>query len=275
VVNVLANDSDPDGGTLSVTAVGTAANGVTSTNGSTVTYTPAAGFVGGDSFSYTISDGQGGSASSTVSITVTPLGPGCTISISALETQVNWGEQVHVTATASCNTGAPQIEWWHAFPNSGLRLVQAFGSSASFVMTMNDPLLQIGANKFFARARTTGTVNPIATSNTITVTVVDTVASCTAVALTAPANNSSAALGSPVTLSATSTCPAGTTGEYLYFVKRSTDTNWSEIPGGHVPGSIQFTPPTAATWQFQATARSVGSHTRYQVRSAARNVIVN
>jgi hypothetical protein len=35
-----------------------------------ITYTPAAGFVGADSFTYTISDGHGGTATATVSITI-------------------------------------------------------------------------------------------------------------------------------------------------------------------------------------------------------------
>jgi hypothetical protein len=38
--------------------------------GSTVTYTPTAGYSGPDSFTYTISDGNGGTASANVSITV-------------------------------------------------------------------------------------------------------------------------------------------------------------------------------------------------------------
>ncbi len=71
-IAVLANDSDPDGGTLSVTSVTTPAHGTAGLNaGGTVTYTPAANYNGGDSFSYTISDNQGGSATATVSVTVT------------------------------------------------------------------------------------------------------------------------------------------------------------------------------------------------------------
>ncbi|HEX9637847.1 MAG TPA: Ig-like domain-containing protein [Acidobacteriota bacterium] len=75
-VDVLANDSDPDGDSLTVTGVSDPANGSAVSNGDgTVTYTPDAGFVGSDSFSYTISDGNGGTATATVSITVTE-GPG-------------------------------------------------------------------------------------------------------------------------------------------------------------------------------------------------------
>ncbi len=59
-ITVLANDTDADADTLSVTAVGTAADGGVTTNGTTVTYTPNADFNGSDSFTYIISDGNGG-----------------------------------------------------------------------------------------------------------------------------------------------------------------------------------------------------------------------
>ena len=55
--NVLANDSDPDGDPLTITAVTQGSDGSVTTNGQTVTYTPNNGFTGNDSFTYTISDG--------------------------------------------------------------------------------------------------------------------------------------------------------------------------------------------------------------------------
>ena len=69
-LNVLANDSDVDGDTLSVSAVGTAADGTVENLGDSVRYTPANGFVGTDVFSYTISDGNGGTTGATVQVTV-------------------------------------------------------------------------------------------------------------------------------------------------------------------------------------------------------------
>jgi outer membrane protein OmpA-like peptidoglycan-associated protein len=69
-IAVLANDSDPDGDALSVTAVSAAAHGTATVTASGVDYTPAAGYLGTDSFTYTISDGHGGSATATVHITV-------------------------------------------------------------------------------------------------------------------------------------------------------------------------------------------------------------
>jgi hypothetical protein len=68
---LLVNDSDPDGNTLSVSANTLPANGTVNVaaNGG-FTYTPAAGFIGTDSFGYTISDGNGGNASATATITI-------------------------------------------------------------------------------------------------------------------------------------------------------------------------------------------------------------
>jgi hypothetical protein len=68
---LLANDSDADGDTLSVTFSSTSANGGTITvSGAWVFYTPAAGFTNDDSFTYTINDGRGGSAVGTVTVAI-------------------------------------------------------------------------------------------------------------------------------------------------------------------------------------------------------------
>src|SRR6266511_1127855 len=72
-INVLANDSDPDGDPLEVVGVTQGANGEVALNDDgTVTYTPAAGFDGTDSFTYTIDDDHGGQATGTVTVTVLP-----------------------------------------------------------------------------------------------------------------------------------------------------------------------------------------------------------
>lgn len=69
-VAVLANDSDPDGDALRVVAVSGAAHGNAVANAGGVVYTPSAGYLGDDTFTYTISDGRGGEASATVHVTV-------------------------------------------------------------------------------------------------------------------------------------------------------------------------------------------------------------
>ena len=70
---MLANDTDPDtGDTRTITAITQPANGtVAITGGGTgVTYTPNAGYVGPDTFTYTITDAAGATDSATVSVTV-------------------------------------------------------------------------------------------------------------------------------------------------------------------------------------------------------------
>ncbi|WP_460242375.1 tandem-95 repeat protein, partial [Aurantivibrio infirmus] len=71
--DVLANDSDIDGDSLTVntTPVTDVANGTLTLNADgTFTYVPNANFNGTDSFVYEASDGNGGTAQATVTITV-------------------------------------------------------------------------------------------------------------------------------------------------------------------------------------------------------------
>lgn len=72
LIDVLANDSDADGDTLSITAVSTPANGTATISANGILYSPAAGYEGTDTFTYTISDGNGGTATATVTVTVRP-----------------------------------------------------------------------------------------------------------------------------------------------------------------------------------------------------------
>jgi len=79
-IPVLTNDTlGPDTAeTLTVTQVGTASQGGTvrvATAGSGVLYTPRFGFTGTESFTYTISDGNGGTSTATVAVTVSPAVP--------------------------------------------------------------------------------------------------------------------------------------------------------------------------------------------------------
>jgi len=69
-VAVLANDSDVDGDGLTITQASTPGAGSAVVDGSLVRYTPNAGFTGFDAFTYTVSDGAGGSASATVTVSV-------------------------------------------------------------------------------------------------------------------------------------------------------------------------------------------------------------
>jgi alpha-tubulin suppressor-like RCC1 family protein len=70
LIDVLGNDADPDGDSLTLSGVGAPAHGSATQQGQQVQYTPAADYCGSDSFTYTVSDGHG-TASGTVTVTVT------------------------------------------------------------------------------------------------------------------------------------------------------------------------------------------------------------
>jgi hypothetical protein len=70
-IEILVNDSDPDGDTLTVSSVAQPSNGSVTDHATHVTYTPAVNYCGGDSFSYTVSDGNGGMDTATVDVAVT------------------------------------------------------------------------------------------------------------------------------------------------------------------------------------------------------------
>jgi hypothetical protein len=70
-IDLLSNDSDVDGDTLSVSIITGPSNGTISLNNGTVSYTPASAFIGTDSFTYQVRDPSGSSDTATVTITVT------------------------------------------------------------------------------------------------------------------------------------------------------------------------------------------------------------
>ena len=56
-IDVLANDTDPDGDALRITGTSTATNGTVQIVDNKIVYTPIKDFVGQDTFTYTITDG--------------------------------------------------------------------------------------------------------------------------------------------------------------------------------------------------------------------------
>ncbi len=122
-INVLTNDSDPEGDTLSITGMTQGLNGSVVNNGNSVSYTPNPGFVGNDSFSYTVDDGYSGTATANVSVTVSAgnnvpvAGPdnvtivkGETIAISVLlnDTDLD-GDALSITSVTGANKGT--VSW--------------------------------------------------------------------------------------------------------------------------------------------------------------------
>ena len=89
-VSVLDNDSDANGDPLTVTTVTQGTHGSVAINlDGSVAYTPNANFNGSDAFTYTISDGNGGSDTATVNVTIDPVNDDPTAADDAVTTDQN------------------------------------------------------------------------------------------------------------------------------------------------------------------------------------------
>lgn len=69
-ITVLANDTDVEGDTLTITAASASNGDASFSSGSSIDYTPNANYNGSDTINYTISDGNGGTANGTVTVTI-------------------------------------------------------------------------------------------------------------------------------------------------------------------------------------------------------------
>ena len=106
-IDVLVNDTDVDGGTLSIDSVDvTGTLGMVINNGTTVSYDPAgafeslaAGETATDTFSYVVSDGNGGTSTATVTVTII----GANDSPVAVDDEVMTTEDVPVSGNVSTN----------------------------------------------------------------------------------------------------------------------------------------------------------------------------
>jgi hypothetical protein len=104
------NDTDPDGDPLTIVSIGSPASGIASLNSGLVTYQPASGFHGLDSFNYTVADSRGGQASGIITVKV--VGPGTWLGISSPNwtAPANWCGGANATLS-NCIGGST--------PNSG------------------------------------------------------------------------------------------------------------------------------------------------------------
>ena len=118
-INVLGNDSDPDGDSLAVTSVdGVAVNPgdtidvgngtVTVLNNGQLSFTPDAGFTGDETFTYHVSDGNGGEDTANVTVTVDgPLNSSPDAVDDSQSTPFNTPVQINVLGNDSDPDGDP------------------------------------------------------------------------------------------------------------------------------------------------------------------------
>jgi hypothetical protein len=74
-INVLANDTDPNGDALTITRFTHGAHGRVEPSGNSLLYTPYTGFYGDDQFTYVVSDPGGLTSTATVRVNVAPVCP--------------------------------------------------------------------------------------------------------------------------------------------------------------------------------------------------------
>jgi hypothetical protein len=168
-VDVLANDSDADGDVLSVDAVRQPGSGTAAIETGGVTYTPAPGFIGIDSFTYTVVDGRGGNAEATVTVTVRAVvPPNQPPTIGSVADQVNFeGDAIALTVDAEDPDGAVLIFSTEGLP-AGLSIDSASGEITGVIaagaaadspyaveVTLTDPDGQTVSTEFQWTVKTT------------------------------------------------------------------------------------------------------------------------
>jgi uncharacterized protein YhjY with autotransporter beta-barrel domain len=88
------------GNPVSVAVASAASHGTTQVSGTSITYTPAVGYTGADSFTYTASNSAGTSAPATVSITVNPP-PVPTVAAASATTSYNTATSINLASAIS------------------------------------------------------------------------------------------------------------------------------------------------------------------------------
>jgi hypothetical protein len=145
---LLANDTDPNGHSITVTSVGSPANGTAVLSGTIITYTPKTGYTGPDSFSYTITDSAGLMASATVALTVNASS--CNIAYTASGPIVVQSDNQVISHLNITTTSAPGINTnghngvqikdvviYHSGPNPGIYVNGGSNVSISYADILN------------------------------------------------------------------------------------------------------------------------------------------
>ena len=112
-IDVLSNDEDLDGDTLTVDSLTQPTNGSVLLNADQqITYTPDSNFSGGDSFTYTVADGKGGTDTATVTVSVFESGGGSGVNNDpiAVADSATTNENVAVTIDVLSNDSDPDGE---------------------------------------------------------------------------------------------------------------------------------------------------------------------
>ena len=151
---LLANDTDLDGNPLAITSVQGAVNGTVALVSGNVVFTPTANYNGPASFTYTVSDGNGGTSTATVNVTVNAIDDVVTISgltdgsVASTDAQVN--ESDLAIGTNPSGTGETAIGTFTLGPANALTSFTINGGStitvAELAASATAPIILTGTN---------------------------------------------------------------------------------------------------------------------------------
>jgi len=168
-IDVLANDSDPDGDAFAVDSFLYEGNGTLIKNeDGTFTYTPPDGFVGQDSFTYTTNDSQIGVSSDSATVTISVINALPTLADDAATTEQNVTVTIDVLANDVDPDGDPLSVGDFTYEGGGILVLNddgtfsftpepGFAGQDSFTYSAADP--EAGAE--LALANVLITVNPV------------------------------------------------------------------------------------------------------------------
>lgn len=158
-INVLTNDTDPDGDSFTITSYTAPSKGTVNFTASTINYTPTPGAQGSDSFTYDINDGRGGTATATVNINIMTPFTWTGAASNIWSTPTNWCGMVNGTNTACSGSGSPPATTDDVYFDETCSSANCIATTASNVTVNSLTIIQNGVILGASTSFTTQAVN--------------------------------------------------------------------------------------------------------------------
>ncbi|MDT4955327.1 MAG: hypothetical protein QOJ02_3465 [Acidobacteriota bacterium] len=269
VVDARDNDSDVDGDGITITSVSGASKGTaeliaSGPDAGKVRYTPNLNENGADSFTYTLSDGQGGTTTGNVSVTINPVNDGPTANAQSVSTTEESAAAITLTGS-DVETSAANLSF-EVVSNPSHGTLSGTGANLTYTPAAN----YNGSDSFTFKVTDTGDGTSAALSSEATVSI-----NVTAVNDTPTANSQSAATNEDtpklITLSGSDVeTPAGSL-IYTVTTNPSHGTLTGTAPNLTYVPNLNYNGPDS----FQFTVTDTGDGSSGALTSAPGSVSIN